>query len=896
MEELLKLTRNSEDADTQRPFQGLRSYEEKNKAQFGGRDTEIGELFNLVESSRLTIVFGKSGIGKTSLLKAGLIPELQKNYFFPIYLRIDYSSGKSPLSQVKEMIYQKLVQRDKTVSEIGSLTLWEYFVSLNLFDGQLTPVLIFDQFEEAFTIGKEKSQMVQEFILELSDLAENRVPMAVHEKRRDRLKLDTLPGNEQNFRMIISLREDYLANFESLSRYMPSMKNSRFRVLQMTVAQAMEAVLKPAKNLIDHDVAASLIKKMPGITDDDFKDSISGQDGVKRYVVEPFLLGMICFEINERRIEKGDDKISQSLVGDFDLSDVINSYYSKTRLDFGDNVIRGIEDSLLTEGGFRKLQELEEFETKYNVTDNDIQRLIEKRIIRKELRDGVEYIELTHDVLTPVIRERRDERINELKEKEKKETINRAIEQDRMKRKRIARVVLSVMATVLAALLFFVIRERIKTETYERKNRQLALANHLLISAKILSTAYGDDSTAALISMSAYLINKENGGGNDVVFYNRMYESLTNIVRFTSDSSSFEVARYADGVRTIVNADNGDVYFACRDGKIFRQKKDSVPALLTDFGPAISNIAISPDKKYLAVAGSFNDVKIINVMQEQDVHSKATGDTSGGGKSVSFTAGNRLFVRTDSTVTGWELNSWKPILWKARTQVEVWNGNKQKKVTQNVLWDKDYFKKAGIKFECMATFNDVIALGIDSGFILITNDSLAIIKSNDFGKTTAIEFDPSGQLLFTGNDQGTLFRIALSDYSAEGNQYQTTRISEIAFSNKGSYLLSSSHDKTVAVWDMDHEWNSVTPLLLSSPDESTRSAVWCVAAGIDDKYVLAGYLDGRMMKWPINVKALAGLVCYRISKGFNTSNLKKVIKQNIDFKELEKYNCNTLNK
>ncbi len=896
MEELLKLTRTNEEADAQRPFQGLRSYEEKNKTQFGGRDTEIRELFNLVETNRLTIVFGKSGIGKTSLLKAGLIPELQKNYFFPVYLRIDYSSGKSPLNQVREIIYQKLVQRDKTVSEIGTLTLWEYFANLNLFDGQLTPVLIFDQFEEAFTIGKEKVEIVQEFILELSDLAENRVPMAVHEKRRDLSKTDSLPGSEQNFRMVISLREDYLANFESLNRYMPSMKNSRFRVLQMTVAQAMEAVMKPAKNLIDHDVAESLIKKIPGITDDDFKSSFSEQDGVKRYVVEPFLLGLICFEINERRIEKGIDKINQSLVEEFDLSDVITSYYNKTRQDFGDNVIRGIEDSLLTEGGFRKLQDMEEFAIKYKVTDNDIQKLIEKRIIRKELRDSVEYIELTHDVLTPVIRERRDARINELKEIEKKDTIRRAVELDRMKRKRIARIVLSVIGTVFAALLFFVIRERIKTEDYETKNRQLALANHLLISAKILSTAYGDDSTAALVSMSAYLINKETGEGNDIIFYNRMYESLIKTEGLSIDSSSFEVARYAVGVRSIANAGDGDVYFACRDGKIFKQKKDSLPALVKDIDSAVSNVAISPDKKYLAVAGFFNDVKIIH-LKEQGVDSMATGYISGGSKSVSFTTDNRLIIRTDSTVVGWELDSWKPIPWTRRIQLEFRNGKKQKNVTQNILWGKDYVENTGVKFECISTFNEVICLGIDSGFILITKDSLVTIKSDDFGKTTAIEFDPSGQFIFTGNDQGTLFRIALVDYSAESNQYQTTRISEIAFSNKGNYLLSSSHDKTLAVWDMNQEWSSVTPLLLSPlGDESKKSAVLCVAPGIDDNYILAGYADGRMMKWPINVKVLANLVCDKITTGLNNSNLRKVVKQNNAFQALEKYNCNTLNK
>src|SRR6185436_19981228 len=94
----------SKDKDVQRPFPGLRSYEERNKAQFGGRNAEIKELFNLIENNRLTIVFGKSGIGKTSLINAGLIPELQKNFYLPVYIRIDYSSQKKPTDQLRELI------------------------------------------------------------------------------------------------------------------------------------------------------------------------------------------------------------------------------------------------------------------------------------------------------------------------------------------------------------------------------------------------------------------------------------------------------------------------------------------------------------------------------------------------------------------------------------------------------------------------------------------------------------------------------------------------------------------------------------------------------------------------------------------------------------------------
>jgi hypothetical protein len=190
---------------TQRPFMGLRSYEEINKEQFGGRNAEIKELYTLVETNRLTIVFGKSGIGKTSLIKAGLIPQLQNNIFPIIYGSIIFRL--TPLDQARELIYKKLKDRDPAVPELGSNTLWEYFRNLTLMDDLLTPLLIFDQFEEIFTIGKNKVREVHDFITELSDLAENRVPVIVQEEWKKKAEIISSFGGKPNFHMVISLRE-----------------------------------------------------------------------------------------------------------------------------------------------------------------------------------------------------------------------------------------------------------------------------------------------------------------------------------------------------------------------------------------------------------------------------------------------------------------------------------------------------------------------------------------------------------------------------------------------------------------------------------------------------------------------------------------------------------------
>ncbi|MDQ6761026.1 MAG: AAA family ATPase [Bacteroidota bacterium] len=886
MKEAINENINTAVADAQRPFPGLRSYEEKNKSQFGGRDAEIKELFKLVEINRLTIVFGKSGIGKTSLINAGLIPELKSNYLYSIYIRIDYSSQKKPLDQLRGLIYEKLKARDSSIPDIGESVLWEYFHDLKFCDGLLTPVVILDQFEEIFTIGKEKSSDVYALITELSDLAENRVPMVVQQKHKNTSEMISSQYGDQNYHVIISMREDYLAQLESLKTFLPSMKDSRFRVVQMTVFQAMDAVMKPANNLIEKDVAVAIINKLPGISKLDFDLSANEKETGTKLLVEPFLLSLICYEINEKRIEKGLDKVTLEMVSQFDISEVINSYYNKTMQGFSENVQRGFEDTMLTESGFRKLESLEELETKFGINNNDIQQLIEKRLIRKELRDGVEYVELIHDVLTPVIKAGREKRLSDLHEKERKETIQRAIELDKMKRKRMVRSAALVITPIVLILLILAVWGYYKNIKNERKINNIDLANTLLRTSDMLANSISDNANAALVSRTAYLINKENNGGNEIDFYNSMYQSLDNL-----QQNVFEITNNdSSDIRAFANTGSNTVYFGCVDGKLYKLNGlDSAAKLVSEFGKRITSLAISSNKQYLAVAGVSNEVSIIDLLTPgSNIINLSTGDTVGTGKSACFTDDGRLILRLDSKIIRWDINSWKPVAWKQKIQIEVNNEKEIKRIDheQNAM----DFKYEGIsEFNCMSVFKNKIALGIDSGVIVITKDSIIRINSNDFGPTSAVTFDPSGNYLFIGNTNGTVYKLSLSSYSTELSQYQTARISGITFSSNGKYMASASSDHTTAIWNLEKSWNSSAPLLLLP--SGSKAPVYCVTFSNNNDYILAGYQGGKIFKWPVNMEILSGLICAKVNRDLDTAILKRYVKREFNLKEIEKYNC-----
>ena len=58
------------------PYAGLREYEPPDSKNFFGRDQESRDVRSLWLSDRLLVLFGPSGVGKSSLVKAGVLPAL----------------------------------------------------------------------------------------------------------------------------------------------------------------------------------------------------------------------------------------------------------------------------------------------------------------------------------------------------------------------------------------------------------------------------------------------------------------------------------------------------------------------------------------------------------------------------------------------------------------------------------------------------------------------------------------------------------------------------------------------------------------------------------------------------------------------------------------------------
>ncbi len=73
-------------------YPGIRSFERSEQHLFFGRARETQALYEAVKVKPLTVLFSQYGIGKTSLLNAGLVPMLEQNGYLPIVIRLQDTS------------------------------------------------------------------------------------------------------------------------------------------------------------------------------------------------------------------------------------------------------------------------------------------------------------------------------------------------------------------------------------------------------------------------------------------------------------------------------------------------------------------------------------------------------------------------------------------------------------------------------------------------------------------------------------------------------------------------------------------------------------------------------------------------------------------------------------
>jgi hypothetical protein len=233
------------------PYPGLRPYERSEQSLFFGRDRDAELLANKVLAAPVTLLFGQSGRGKSSLLRALLGPQLEDEgtrvFIF------DGWAAEDPVAALAEKLTEAASENDEKLasgelsrpspSERATSVLVRLVRRLSAYDPRPL-VLVLDQFEELLL---RHGHHIEPMRREIAALV-----------RDERVEC----------RLLISLREEFLAALEPFRRDVPRLFDSTFRVEALSPAALRAAIARPPKQfgvtvepeLVDvllHDLASN---------------------------------------------------------------------------------------------------------------------------------------------------------------------------------------------------------------------------------------------------------------------------------------------------------------------------------------------------------------------------------------------------------------------------------------------------------------------------------------------------------------------------------------------------------------------------------------------------------------------------------------------------------------
>jgi len=389
----------------------------EDQAIFFGRDAESETTTQLILASRVVTMFGKSGLGKTSLFNAGVFPRLRKQAFFPVRIRV--SKGKSPVSLVSDALTQSAAgfATDHTIPNVA--TLWQMFKLATFWrDGTLlTPVLVFDQFEEIFTTlnSNERTALAEE----IGTLVSGNMPAQVRTLQHGLAQQERMSDSPPEVKVILVLRDDYLAALQELTVSIPQLFQNRVRLLPLSDEQATVAIRKPAL------VVAPRFKTEPFEYGDDaikvLLDFLRGRSGD----IEPWELQIICAYVEREVVPKagrtwpkasGALRIaSADLGGPEALPRILRSFYEAEMAKLpgaqGRRARELCDTGLVSDEGHRLSLERQQILCKWRVTGDTLDRLVKARLLRREPRLESTSYEISHDTLAKTILDHRPFRV-----------------------------------------------------------------------------------------------------------------------------------------------------------------------------------------------------------------------------------------------------------------------------------------------------------------------------------------------------------------------------------------------------------------------------------------------------------------------------------------------------
>ena len=370
--------------EPERPYRFLDYYDLESRHCFYGRERDIRRFYGHITSHKITSIYGDSGIGKTSLIKAGLMPRLIQNGKVPVYVQCLSEPGEL-IKTYAVNITSKLEEIDAT--ELQKLNLRDFFNKLYEQLGYAYEFYVFiDQFEQFFEQLEQGSR--QSFVEQLASCVSD----------------DGL-----NTHFVFALREEYLPRLGEYDLWVRDFVKNASLLEMLSREEMEEAIAEPVKKFgLEYE---------PGLVAE-IIDDICQEEAFNTPQIQ-----IVCDRLYDVTQEKANKTIAmetyeelgrtQGILGRF-LEQEINKFEFSERED-----VKSVLKTLVDPEQTKTALPAETIASYTRLGSGQVEDILQKledrsRLVRRLFVNGITLFELAHEFLVPKIHEWLEEPDREL--------------------------------------------------------------------------------------------------------------------------------------------------------------------------------------------------------------------------------------------------------------------------------------------------------------------------------------------------------------------------------------------------------------------------------------------------------------------------------------------------
>jgi WD40 repeat protein/energy-coupling factor transporter ATP-binding protein EcfA2 len=222
------------------PYMGLNKFNSGDRDYFFGRDKLIAELLKAVNKSNFSLVLGASGSGKSSLIRAGLLPETKRFLSSQVFCDLVFTPSQNPFESFERSLFSEEKNYPFSQSE-AKIALKESLGSMSKVVDKLKKhgdrwLIFIDQFEQLFTIHAD---LQEKFIAEIVEIANKK---------------------DSSVRIVLAMSTNFVDEFSAHSSLIKIAQNNIHLITEISPEGLREAIQQPAAKhgvvfedgLVDH--------------------------------------------------------------------------------------------------------------------------------------------------------------------------------------------------------------------------------------------------------------------------------------------------------------------------------------------------------------------------------------------------------------------------------------------------------------------------------------------------------------------------------------------------------------------------------------------------------------------------------------------------------------------